>query len=115
MDLTAQQIEQIVATAVEKAFQCNGPACACGLSPEAQHELGHFMGVVKHLGGDTEDGYAKGAEVFRQNSLFIIQWRKACERTGSLILRTVVLGILGALGVLTALGVRSWIDRGGNP
>jgi len=110
-DLTAQQLEQIVIAAVEKALQKKEISCACGLSPEAQRELGHLMGVVKHLGGEGSDGYAKGAEVFRKNSEFVIQWRAACEKTGNIILRIIVIAIVGGAGTLGFLGIREWIKN----
>jgi len=114
MDLTAQQLEQIVTRAVEQAIGKKEITCACGLPPEAQRELGHFMGVVKHMGGEGADGYAKGAEVFRENNRFVARWRTACERTGNLVLGAVVIGLCGIGAAIASMGFWEWIGRGVN-
>lgn len=117
MNITPEQLEQIVkdavAAGVKAAIEKEAFVCACGLSAPAQKELGHFMGVIKHLGGDDDAGYAKGAEVFRKNSEFVVQWRSACEKTGSLILRTIVIGIIGSMLVVGSLGLKEWFKKGG--
>ena len=116
-NLTPEQIEEIIQKAVDRAvteaMTKASIVCACGLTPVEQRELGHFMGVLKHLGGDTEDGYAKGAEIFRQNSRFILQWREACETTGNLILRVFVIGLFGTLSAIGLLGLKEWFKKGG--
>lgn len=111
VDMTPEQLEQIVTAAVERAMKGKEISCACGLSPEAQRELGHFMGVVRYLGGEGNEGYAKGAEVFRKNNDFVAQWRAACEKTGSIILRVIVIACLGGAGTLGFLGIREWIKK----
>jgi len=112
VDMTPEQLEQIVTAAVEKAMKGKEISCACGLSPEAQRELGHFMGVLKNMGGEGAEGYAKGAEVFRENNRFIMRWRHACERTGGIILMAIVLGACGVGASIAGMGFWEWIGRG---
>jgi len=115
MDFTPEELKDLIKNAttqaVEETMKKHEIVCACGLSPEAQRELGHFMGVVRYLGGEGNEGYAKGAEVFRKNNDFVAQWRAACEKTGSIILRVIVIGCLGGAGTLGFLGIREWIKK----
>jgi hypothetical protein len=108
-----EMLRRAATQAVIEALSQSGLVCACGLTHTEQRELGHFMGVLKHLGGDTEDGYARGTEIFRQNSRFVVQWRSACEKTGNLVLRVLVIGLFGALSAVGLLGIKEWFKRGG--
>jgi len=104
------EFEAMLTRAVEKAFV---KQCACGLSTEAQHELAHFMGVVKHIGGEGQEGYAKGVEIIRENNRFVMKWRAACEKTGSIILCVIVAGVIGIVAAIGSAGWWTWIRRGG--
>jgi len=113
MDLSATEIENIISNAIDRALAKKHLECACGLSNEAQHELSHLMGVVKYIGGEGPDGYAKGVEMIRDNNKFIMKWRTACEKTGSLILCVIVIGTLGIAAAIGSAGWWAWIKRGG--
>jgi len=113
MDLSATEIENIISNAIERALAKKHLECACGLSNEAQHELAHFMGVVKHIGGEGQEGYAKGVEIIRENNRFVMKWRAACEKTGSIILCVIVAGVIGIVAAIGSAGWWAWIKRGG--
>lgn len=117
MELTAAEMEAIVSNAIEKAIEKamakKHIECACGLSDEEQHRLAHFMGVIKHIGGEGQDGYAKGIETFRENSRFVMKWRTACEKTGSIVLCAILAGIIGIAATIGGAGWWAWIKRGG--
>lgn len=112
MELTAAEIEAIITKAVKAAISEKVIACTCGLPVDAQRELPHLMGVVKSIGGEGSDGYAKGIEILRENNRFVIRWRQACEKTGSIVLRVTLLGILALVGTICGLGWWSWIGKG---
>lgn len=113
MDLSATEIESVISNAIERALAKKHLECACGLSTEAQHELSHLMGVVKYIGGEGQDGYAKGVEMIRDNNKFIMRLRNTCEKTGSLVLCAVVVGTLGIAAAIGGAGWWAWIKRGG--
>ena len=79
-DLVAKQVKE----------SCVG---ACGLSAEARGEMAHLAGVVKDAGcGD----YSKGAERFRKTLDFFNRF----DKFAILTVRTIYIGILGALIVV---------------
>jgi len=107
------KFEDMITRAVEKALTKRNIECACGLSTEAQHELAHFMGVVKHIGGEGQEGYAKGVVIIRENNRFVMKWRAACEKTGSIVLCAILAGIIGIAATIGGAGWWAWIKRGG--
>ena len=64
----SENIEEIITKAVDvainKAFATG--SCTCHLSPDAQKELSHFMGMVKDVGGSFNDGGLVGAKPCRR-------------------------------------------------
>lgn len=108
-DLTPQQLEELIIVAVEKALEKKEVSCACNLPPEARRELGHFMGVLRNMGGEGSEGYPRGIEIFRENHQFVQRCQRVCERTGSLIWGALILGILGILGTITTKGFVAWL------
>jgi len=128
MEMSREDIQKIIDEAVSKmAETCGG--CACNLSPEPQRESVHLWGMIKDLGSGD---HAKGIEAmrsatsfagelqalyrsddYREDMRFVRRWRKACERTGSIVLGCIVLGVIGLLGAIGASGWWSWIESGG--
>ena len=87
-----------------------GTPCSCGLLPDEQRQMGHLVGFVKDIGHDS---MARGVEELRLNSKFVMKWRAACEKTGSLILMTVVIGVCGLAATIAGRGFWDWIQSGG--
>ncbi|MBC2741599.1 MAG: hypothetical protein HGJ93_00740 [Desulfosarcina sp.] len=85
-----EQMSNIVATAVVAALQ-NGN-CICNLSPEAQSELSHMMGMVKDIGNGK---YANGIEVMRENNQIFTRFRARVDRLAQGIAWLIVASIVG--------------------
>lgn len=107
MALTENDLESIMA-AMKTAMQSQ--PCACGLKPKDQQELPHLIGMVRDAG---DDSLSKGVEVLRENARFVKRWRAACEKTGSLVLMSVVLGMCGIGATIAGMGFWEWIGRAG--
>ena len=67
-----RDIAEIVATTLKSG-------CVCGLSHEAQGEMGHFMGMVRDVGGGS---HSKGIEVLRENLSFFMRYKRRGEKIG---------------------------------
>ena len=107
MALTEHDLESIM-VAMKTAMQSQ--PCACGLRPQDQIELPHLIGMVRDAGGDS---LSRGVEVLRDNARFVKKWRSACEKTGNIVLGTIVLGLCGWAAVIGTIGFWGWIGRGG--
>ena len=103
MALTEKDMELIQA-AMAEAMKCQ--PCACGLLPDEQHQMGHIYGFVRDIGGDS---ISRGVEELRENSKFVKRWRAACEKTGNIVLGTVVLGLCGWAALIGGIGVVAWL------
>lgn len=104
MEITKEEIQEIIHVAVHQATKC-----ACGLSPQAQREIPHLLGVVKDIG---DDSYSKGVEAIRQNNHFVIKWRRACEKTGNIVLGAIVLACCGIGAAIVGGGFWAWLKKG---
>jgi hypothetical protein len=102
-DEDAETIRKIVTAAVKTQ------TCACGLTGEEQREMSHIYGFMKDVGRDS---ISRGVEELRENAKFVLKWRAACEKTGSVILMTIVIGIFGIGATIAGMGFWEWIKRG---
>ena len=53
--------------------------CICGLSHDAQGEMGHFMGMVRDVG---DGSHSKGIEILRENLSFFMRYKRRGEKIG---------------------------------
>ncbi|MBC2712856.1 MAG: hypothetical protein HGJ94_18260 [Desulfosarcina sp.] len=88
-----QEMRDLVAEAVVAALQ-NG-RCTCNLSPAAQGELSHLMGMVKDIG---EDSYSAGIETLRQNSLVFSKFRCRVDKFAQRIAWLIIAGVVVSIG-----------------
>ena len=128
MELTREEVERIIRDTVAATVTAQG-AHPCGLSEEAAREVPHFYGMIKDAGGGD---YARGVEAvragvrfatemqsmtasddWREDMRFVRKWRQACEKTGNVVLCSIVLAVLGLLGVIGGMGWWAFIERGG--
>jgi len=86
-----------------------GMPCSCGIVAEQQRQMGHLVGFVEDIGSGS---MSRGVEELRANSKFVLKWRAACEKTGSVILMTIVIGICGIGATIAGMGFWEWIKRG---
>ena len=92
--------EEII-EAVSEGIKKHG--CACGLSPDAQGEVAHLMGMAKDI-GDGDRG--RGIEKMRAAFKWWLRWQEMESMIGKIIVRAVTLALVGAL--LTIIGVKAF-------
>ena len=95
MALTEDDIKRIVAA--------THGHCQCNLTPEAQGELGHLMGMVRDVGGNL--GYAAGIENIRENQKFLTRYKRRGEKIGLAIVSFISISLIGGVIVVCKSGI----------
>jgi hypothetical protein len=98
------KIRIVVAEAMAAALQ-NGN-CTCNLSPAAQSELAHLMGMVKDIGHDS---YSAGIEILRENNKALGRFRHFTDKIAQKIAWLLIASGVGWLLWLIIEGIRASI------
>lgn len=105
MALSKQDREDIKAAIAEAIQDSN---CACGLSPKAQGELTHFMGMVKDLGNGNRGA---GIEAMRDIFKWWAKVRAVGEKIGMAIIMAAVTLIVGGMGAMLWIGFKEKVGK----
>lgn len=105
MALSKQDREDIKAAIAEAIQDSN---CACGLSPEAQGEVCHLMGMVKDLGNGNRGA---GIEAMRDIFKWWAKVRIVGEKIGMAIIMAAVTFVVGGIGAVLWLGVKVKVGK----
>lgn len=108
MALTDQEKEEIAELIEKSVRQGLGGTCMCGLSPESQKEVGHFFGMIKDAGGGD---LSRGVENVRETVKLILRIKCIGERVGVAIVVFVAVAVVGGIGSLIGLGIKSSIGK----
>lgn len=91
-DLTDHDIEQIADKLATKLKR----DCACNLPPAAQENMGHLLGMIKDIGGET--GTAGGIETFRAVGKRYARSQRISEVVAGKIIYFLLFSVAGAVG-----------------
>lgn len=97
MELSDHQLETL-ADLIAGRIQVS---CDCGLTPEAQREMPHLLGMVKDIGGAD---YACGIEVLREMGKRYSRMSKTADYISKAILALLLASMFGGLVYLFKLG-----------
>ena len=107
--MEAEDIEKIIIAAVREAVKeelKSSPACMCNLGPNAQRELGHFMGMVKDVGNGD---HSRGVEVLRDNHRMLTRLRAKVDRMSQGIAWLIIASGVGGVLWLVSEGCKAAI------
>lgn len=96
------EIKKVISEALREG------SCACRLSPSAQAEVSHFMGMVKDLGDGNRGA---GIESMRDMLKWWSRVRATGEKIGVGIIVAVAASIAGGIGTLIWLGLKTRIGE----
>ena len=79
MDLTEAELKQAIKEAIKEELH---ESCVCGLTHDAQLEMGHLMGMVRDVGNGS---HSAGVETIREDLKFLSRYKKRGEKIGLVI------------------------------
>lgn len=104
------QLQKFAEAAADRAVaKLQSGQCLCRLTPEAQKELPHFLGMVKDIGGGD---YCRGVETCRTILTFFKKIHRTFEKAGSILIYMILVAVIGLLLKLFGLGFDGWMGGG---
>ena len=82
--------------------------CRFNISKEDAKHAGHFIGMVKDLGGGN---LSKGTERMRDNNKVMAWQRKQADRIGAVVFNVLIVSAVGGVITLIVLGFKDYIKK----
>jgi len=99
MNITEEDLKRVVKAAIKEEMR---ESCMCGLTHDAQLEMGHFMGMVRDVGNGS---HSAGVEVIREDLKFLSRYKKRGEKIGLVIVTFICLSLAGGVVFVFRKGI----------